>query len=190
MLNIPRFIEMHYKTWISVLGWLLSVAGWTLWNVVLSAVYSNQNSTVYAVRSGFLKHFGGTGKWWLVIIAIIDSILIFEITLQAIKKIWLSSDVDVWQVLEKDKVIKRRLAEAAAGEAAGMDSGARISTEKGKVTTEEDEERDNERAILTPLTIITTGGSGEGSEHEMHIRRHSTDVISPREMQAKTQASN
>lgn len=151
--------------------------------MVLSAVYSNQNSTVYAVRSGFLKHFGGSGKWWLVIIAIIDSVLIFEIALQAIKKIWFPSDVDVWQVLEKDKVIKRRLAEAAR-----MDSGAGISQEKGKVTIEEDEERENEdllnrpRAMMAPLTTIITGGSIQGSEHEMHVRRHSTDVIPPREM--------
>jgi phospholipid-translocating ATPase len=179
---------MHYKTWISVLGWFLSIGGWTLWNVVLSAVYSNQNSTVYAVKSGFLKHFGGTGKWWLVIIDIIDSVLIFEITLQAIKKTWWPSDVDIWQVLEKDKVIKRRLAEAVAGEAARMDSGAGKSQGKGKATTEEDDERDivdllnRPTAIMTPLTTIITVPSTEGSEYETHSRRHSTDIISPREM--------
>jgi phospholipid-translocating ATPase len=172
----PRFIEMHYKTWISALGWFLSITGWTLWNVVLSAVYSNQNSTVYAVRSGFLKHFGGSGKWWLVILAIIDAVLIFEIALQAIKKIWLPSDVDVWQVLEKDKVIKRRLAVAG-----GTDSGARTSIGQGKTTTE-DKTKDNARAMMTPLTTIITAGSREGREHELHIRRHSTDVTSPREM--------
>jgi len=173
---------MHYKTLISVLGWFLSVTGWTLWNVVLSAVYSNQNSTVYAVRSGFLKHFGGSGIWWLVIIVIIDSVLVFEIALLAIKKIWWPSDVDVWQVLEKDKVIKRRLAEAVAGEAAGMNSGAGISQGEEKATTGEDEERDHAKAVMIPLTTITTSGSREDSEHEMHIRRNLTDVISPREM--------
>ena len=46
---------MQYKTWISVLGWFLSVGGWSLWNVILSAIYSNQSSTVYAVRAGFLN---------------------------------------------------------------------------------------------------------------------------------------
>lgn len=186
--NNHRFIEMHYKTWISVLGWFLSVGGWTLWNVILSAIYSSQSSTVYAVRAGFLKHFGGSGKWWLVIIGIIDSVLIFEIAVLAIKKIWWPSDVDIWQVLEKDEVIKRRLAEAAAGEAAGIESGAENSQRKWKPTTEEDEEREitdlinRPRAMMIPLTIITTAGSTEGSERGMHSRQHSSDLISPREI--------
>jgi phospholipid-translocating ATPase len=172
---------MRYKTWISVLGWFLSVTGWTIWNVVLSAVYS-QKGTIYAVRSGFLKHFGGSGKWWLVITAIVDSVLIFEIAFQAIKKVWWPSDVDVWQVLEKDEIIKRRLAETAAGEAAGMESGTGISSGKGKAMIEEDEERDNTKAMMAPLTTIPTSGSREDGEHEMHVRQNSTDVISPREM--------
>jgi phospholipid-translocating ATPase len=179
---------MHYKTWISALGWFLSVGGWTLWNVILSAIYSNQNSTVYAVRAGFLKHFGGSGKWWLVVICIIDSVIIYEIAMQAIKKTWWPSDVDVWQVLEKDKIIKRRLVEAAAGEVAGMDSGTGISQEGGKATAEDDDERDIEdlinhpRAMMTPLTTIITAASTEGGVHETHSRQHSSDVISPREI--------
>ena len=85
-------------------------------------------------------------------------------------------------MLEKDKVIKRRLAEAVAGEAGGADSGAGMTIGQGKAETEEDEERDNARAMMTPLTTITTSGSREGGEHEMHIRRHSASVVSPREM--------
>ncbi len=179
---------MHYKTWISVLGWFISIGGWTLWNVVLSALYSYQNSTVYAVRAGFLKHFGDSGKWWLVIVAIIDSVLIFEFAMQAVKKTWWPSDIDVWQVLEKDKIIKRRLADATAGETAGMGLNDGISQDKEKAMTEEDDEREIEdllnrpRAIMTPLTTITTAGSTEDSERELHYRQHSSDVISPREM--------
>jgi len=179
---------MHYKTWISVIGWFLSVGGWTLWNVILSALYSNQSSTVYAVKAGFLKHFGGSGKWWLVIVDIIDSVLIFEIAVQIIKKTLWPSDVDVWQVLEKDEIIKRRLAEAAAGEAAGMDTSAGKLDGKGKANTEEDDEREIEdllnhpRAMMTPQSTITTTGSTEGTDYEVHNRNHSSDVISAREI--------
>jgi hypothetical protein len=187
---------MHYKTWISVLGWCLSVVGWTLWNVALSAVYSNVNSTVYAVKAGFLKHFGGSGKWWLVIVCIVDSVLIFEIAVQVIKKTFFPSDVDIWQVLEKDKVIKRRLQEAAAGESVATDSGARGGGAEGKgkggATTEEDDEReirdllDRPRVTIThPLTPIVTAGSiNNDSDLELHTRasRHSIERVDPREM--------
>jgi phospholipid-translocating ATPase len=103
---------MHNITWFSVLGWFLSVVGWTLWNLVLSAIYSNSQSVTYAVRSGFLKHFGGSGHWWLVIILIIWAVLVFEFAMASLKKIYWPSDVDIWQVLEKDKAIRQRLEDA------------------------------------------------------------------------------
>jgi phospholipid-translocating ATPase len=189
---------MHYKTWISALGWWISVIGWTLWNVALSAVYSNRNSTIYSVKGGFLKHFGGSGKWWLVIICIIDSVLIFEIVVQAIKKTWLPSDVDIWQVLEKDKVINRRLQEAAVGESgephlgAGGRSGGLQGKGQGGVMSKEDDEREIQDLldrpkimVMEPLTPIITAGSADGgSDYELHTRhsRHSTERVNPREM--------
>src|SRR5450432_2001628 len=115
---------MHYKTWISLAGWLLSVIGWAIWNVALSAVYSAKNSTVYEVKAGFIKHFGGSPKWWLIVILVTQAVIIFEIAILGIKKTWVPSDTDVWQVLEKDKFIKKRLADAAAGDPAAMDPNA------------------------------------------------------------------
>ena len=168
---------MHYKTWISVLGWLLSVGGWTLWNVALSGVYSNFNSTVYAVRSGFIKHFGGSPRWWLVIIAIIDSVIIYELAVLAMKKTWFPSDVDIWQVLEKDKVIKRRLAEAATGDKSiEADNGTIHGKGKAAVAEENEEEREiqdliDRHKIMTPLTTIPTAKSTEREEYEMQGRR-------------------
>lgn len=162
--------------------------------MALSALYSNKNSTVYSVKAGFLKHFGGSGKWWLVIICIIDAVLIFEIAIQAIKKTWLPSDVDIWQMLEKDNVIKRRLQEAAAGESAGIDSNPVASQGKGKGGggAAEEEEReiqdllDRPRIMATqPLVPTTTTGSTDGSsDYELHTRhsRYSTEMVAPREI--------
>jgi phospholipid-translocating ATPase len=104
---------MHNKTWVSALGWFLSVSGWTLWNILLSAIYSNSQSCAYAVRTGFIEHFGGSAYWWLVVILITWAAIIFELVVASIKKnIW-PSDVDVWQFLEKDEAIRQRLGDAS-----------------------------------------------------------------------------
>jgi hypothetical protein len=176
---------MHYKTWISVLGWLLSVVGWTLWNVALGGIYSNFNSTVYAVRSGFIKHFGGSPKWWLVVIVIVDSVIIYELAILAMKKTWLPSDVDIWQILEKDKVIKRRLVEAATGDKS-IEVDDRTIHGKGKAAVAEDDDEDKDiqdlidrHRIMTPLTTIPTAKSTEIEEYEMEGRHRSDELESP-----------
>lgn len=175
---------MHYKTWISILGWLLSVGGWTLWNVALSGIYSNINSTVYAVRSGFIKHFGGSPKWWLVVAVIIDSTIIYELAVLAIKKTWFPNDVDIWQVLEKDKVIKRRLVKAATGgESIEVDNKAIHGKGKAAVAKEDEDEREiqdliDRHRIMTPLTTIPTAKSTEIEEYEMQGKRISDELES------------
>jgi hypothetical protein len=171
---------MHYKTWISLLGWTLSVAGWTLWNVALSAVYSAKNSTIYAVRSGFIKHFGGSPKWWLILSIIVGAVLLFEFAAKVAKKTFLPSDVDTWQVLEKDKVIRKRLEEAARGEDAKMDEEG-VDSGSPPVTADGVEERElisspgvgrrGSRRGMPHLTTIPTADSQMLEEYEMSDRR-------------------
>jgi phospholipid-translocating ATPase len=106
---------MHNITFISALGWILSVLGWTLFNVLLSLAYSTKESLTYSVRAGFINHFGGNGHWWCVLIVIVSMFCVFELGVSSIHKAFWPTDVDIFQELEKDKVLSRRFQEAAAG---------------------------------------------------------------------------
>jgi uncharacterized membrane protein len=72
-------------------------------------------STVYAVKGGFLGHFGKNPTWWLVVILTVLAVVVFELSVTAIRKVYLPNDVDIFQELEQDPVLRRRFEEAAAG---------------------------------------------------------------------------
>ena len=115
MLTSDRFLETHSKTITNGIAIFCSVGGWFLWNVILSATY-NPSSTIYYVRSTFLQGFGASLTWWLVLIIILLSIIIFELGTKALLAAFFPTDEDHFQVLEKDPDVKRRFEEAAAEE--------------------------------------------------------------------------
>ncbi len=160
---------MHRKTWISLLGWMLSVVGWTLWNVILSLRYSNKESLTYAVRSGFIKHFGGNGIWWVVLHIIVSAFLVFELGVIYTRKTFFETDVDTFQRLEQDKVIKVRLEAAAEGR------------DLYDVSEEDDSGRMPEGDIqdLLNSSRLTGQASSRGTSHEVERRRGPSLQLSP-----------
>ena len=100
------------------------MGGWFLWNVILSCTY-NRWSTIYYVRATFLQGFGASVTWWACLITILLGVLVFEFATKALMAAFFPADEDVFQALEKDPAVKRRLEEAAADELqAGWDRGA------------------------------------------------------------------
>jgi phospholipid-translocating ATPase len=93
----------------------LSVGGWHLWNVILASTYSPTNK-IYYVRHSLFHYFGRSFPWWLTLILIVASVMIFEFGVDALRAAFLTSDEDVFQALEKDPGVKRRFEEAAAEE--------------------------------------------------------------------------
>lgn len=83
--------------------------------MILSATY-NPSSQIYYVRSTFLRGFGASLTWWLVLIIILLAIIIFELGTKALLSAFFPTDEDHFQVLEKDPDVKRRFEEAAAKE--------------------------------------------------------------------------
>lgn len=145
------------------------------------------------MRSGFIKHFGGSPKWWLVVILITQAVIVYEIAVMTIKKTCWPNDVDIWQVLEKDDAIKQRLQDAAAGETSatgGGDEGT-PGNAKGKAaeaanTSSEDQERDIQDLLdrpraMQPLTTVPTAGSAEAEAFGGRNRKPSAPGVSPRE---------
>jgi phospholipid-translocating ATPase len=68
------------------------------------------------VRKSFFLFFGRSLTWWLTLILIVLSVLIFEFGVDALRATFLTSDEDVFMALEKDPGVKRRFEEAAAEE--------------------------------------------------------------------------
>jgi len=109
-----QLIELHNKSFTCAIAIFLSVGGWFLWNIVLSAVY--KNNVIYNVRAGLLHRFGHNVLWWLTLIVIVACCVMLEVTFRSMRAAWWPTDVDVFQALEQDRDIRRRFEEAAASE--------------------------------------------------------------------------
>jgi phospholipid-translocating ATPase len=92
-----------------------SIGGWFLWNLILTATY-NPSSKIYYVRDTFLRSFGRSLTWWLCLLLILSSVLVFELGTDSLRAAFFTTDEDVFQALEKDPVVKRRFEEAASSE--------------------------------------------------------------------------
>ena len=108
-----QVLETHNHSVTTVIACVLSIGGWFLWNIILSSVYSD--NVIYYVRHGFLERFGRNILWWLVVILAVAAVLLFEIIVRTTKAAWKPTDVEVFQVLEKDPDVRRRFEESSVG---------------------------------------------------------------------------
>lgn len=106
-----QFFDLHNKSITCAFAIFLSVGGWCLWNLILSALYPT--NVIYNVQDGLLYRFGKNGLWWLILILIVSICWGFEIAVKSCRIAFAPNDVDIFQELEKDKEIRKRL-EAAA----------------------------------------------------------------------------
>lgn len=117
---------------------MLSIGGWFLWDIILSATYKTPH-TIYYVRNTFLHLFGPSWNWWLALILILLSTMTFELAVKSLFASFFTTDEDVFRVLEKDPEVKRRLEEASANE---LQNGWDRTTNK-----ERDEQKKVEEAV-------------------------------------------
>ncbi|KEF53499.1 phospholipid-translocating ATPase [Exophiala aquamarina CBS 119918] len=108
-----QFIELHNKSSTAVEAIFLSVGGWWLWNLILSAVYPD-DSPIYNVHGALLHRFGRNLLWWTTLMLIVLAVCVLEFSIKAISVTMFPSDVDVFQGLEKDPEVRRRFDESAA----------------------------------------------------------------------------
>ena len=175
-----QFLELHNKSITCVIAMLLSIGGWFLWNIILASVYSK--NVVYNVKDGFFHRFGRNLLWWLTLILIVTSAAVFETGVRALRMAWMPSDVDTFQELEKDAVIKQRFEEASRMEMwmsldqttqAGVDDVNQDHLDRQR-TVEEDERREGEVQELLDRPRVMKGDSSHG----MRRRHSSTDAKS------------
>jgi phospholipid-translocating ATPase len=111
-----RIIECHTKTLLTVVTGVLSVGGWFLFMILLSAWY-NPVLHPYFVRGAFIEHFGRSSLFWVVLVVSIIACLALDVTLLLARRLVLPTDADEAQMFEKDAAVKAKLREMAeAGE--------------------------------------------------------------------------
>ncbi|KAI9788660.1 MAG: hypothetical protein M1835_002165 [Candelina submexicana] len=163
-------IEMHNKSVISAISFVLCVGGWFLWNILLSALYAN--NTVYNVKQGFLDRFGRNPLWWLVLILVVSACIVFELGVTALRAAYWPTDVDVFQELEKDTSIRERFEKAAAAELEQGWSGCCSQPPAGEQNDRS--HRSGEIQELLDRPRVMEEGQSSGHSH----RRRTSDKIS------------
>jgi hypothetical protein len=95
-----RVLELHNKTVISFMGLLMSLTGWFLWNIFLSAIYA-QKPGPYLVRGAFLHNFGRNPVWWVTGIMVLSVLVAYELGVASIRRIYFPRDEDLMQEIER-----------------------------------------------------------------------------------------
>ncbi|KAF2233405.1 phospholipid-translocating P-type ATPase [Viridothelium virens] len=139
LINIKmQLIEMHSKSAVVPLSLVLSVGGWYLWNIVLSATY--HNNVIYHVKGAFFTQFGRNPAWWATLVLVVMAAVVLELGVASLRAAFRPNDVDVFQELEQDLQIRKRFEEAAASELRqGWDRGTKRSS--AEIEREEEEKR-------------------------------------------------
>ena len=172
-----QFWELHNKTYTCVISMFLSVGGWFLWMIILSATY--RNNVIYDVREGFLDRFGKNVLWWLTLILILTACWVLETGVKAAQCSWFPSDADCFRELEKDPAIKKRFKQAAAMDPAMSSNPDRAKADQ--TAAEEDLRWEGEVQEMLDRPRHPMGTSGV--EHEVEAvstlkrRQHSENEV-------------
>jgi phospholipid-translocating ATPase len=154
---------MHNKSIVVAIAFLCSVGGWFLWNIILAATY--HNNKIYDVKDGFFVRFGRNALWWLTLILIVSSVIVFELGVGSLRAAWFPTDVDTFQELEQDLMIRKRFEEAASMELQqGWDRGEkRSSFELSREREERVREEQVQKLLANRPEKLEEGAAGRNS---------------------------
>jgi len=100
-INIKLFIlELRNRTTIIFGAFFLSILGWFIWNILLSALYAHRPAP-YFVRDAFTKGFGRTWAWWIVTFMVLSAVIVFELAVSALRRSFFPTDQDLMQEIEQ-----------------------------------------------------------------------------------------
>ena len=180
-----QFLELHNKSITCAAAMFLSIGAWFLWNLIFSFVYTD--NVIYDVKKGLLERFGRNALWWLTLILIIVSVWAFEIAVRCLKSMWVESDVEIFQELEKDPLIRQRFELAANGDRQSSPSRrpsewveeSRAEVRDVPRTAEDQEKREVEvQELLNRPRVMftdTSGAAGSGVRRRQHSESEEKD---------------
>lgn len=174
-------LEIHNKSILAALVMFVSIGGWFLWNVILSRRYndSKEGKNIYDVHGNFLNRLGRDLSFWVVLLLIVASVCLFEITVSTVRATLFPTDVDIFQEFEQDLEIRKRFEEAAASELQqGWDHGKKkssleIAREEAEMAAREKEvhellnrRRDMSKAEMEEVELDNYAGGSDGVDEE------------------------
>ena len=164
---------MHNKTVISAAGWIISIGGWFLWTLLLSIVYKpGKTYPLYPIKDGFLKFFGHDLLWWMVFALTLGSLILLEIGVSSVRKAFWPTDTDVFQELQKDKVIRQRFEETIRAEQEG---GGEVEKRNKKNSMEA--RREGEIQELLDRPRLMTGGITDAEVVRSPVEMNESSMI-------------
>jgi phospholipid-translocating ATPase len=94
---------MQTKT-VTTLLVLFPVVLWFAWNVFFAetAIASGKSPSPYAVYKGFTQHFGTQLIWWTTILLTLAALTVFDLGVQAVRRVYFPTETDLWQERERD----------------------------------------------------------------------------------------
>jgi phospholipid-translocating ATPase len=117
-----RLLEFHSKSLIPLIGLTVEIAGWFLWNLVLSAIYQRTVGPII-VRDSFIHNFGHRLSWWTTLLLGLATPILMELAMQAVRRVYWPTDQDLMQRIEKDSNSKEILRKYAADGAGDLETG-------------------------------------------------------------------
>ncbi|KAL6816090.1 hypothetical protein V8C40DRAFT_254445 [Trichoderma camerunense] len=133
-INWKLFIfETHYKSAVVMACFFVTTAGWFAWLAFLDGVYGATPSGVYDIRHTFTKLWGADAVWWSTVFIVLSFMGMIELLFKAAKRAMLVAglwhwppwqkkrlgdnveewDLELWQEMEQDPVVKKKLAKMA-----------------------------------------------------------------------------
>lgn len=130
-LMLCRILEVHTKTVITFGGCLVSVAGWFLWMLALSGI---KPATIgpYIVRDAFIDNFGRTLQWWTIVLLELITLIVIELVVQAVRRVYFPSDQDLMQRIEKDGNVDKVFGDGKDAEEGDAEAEERVIPEAGE----------------------------------------------------------
>lgn len=110
----PSILETHHKNIIILGGFSLSIAGWWLWQVILSRMYPAEMD-IYLVYDNFLLHFGRSLGWWAICLLELGTLVILDLVVQSIRRVYFPTDQDLMQRIERDAKSRKAMQDHSAG---------------------------------------------------------------------------
>lgn len=100
LLTKPRILETHHKSPVVAGAFILTVGGWFMWLSCLSQTFEPLYDE-YFVAGTFVHNFGHTLLWWTFVLLGLTCLLVLELAVQAVRRVYLPTDVDIMQRIEK-----------------------------------------------------------------------------------------
>ena len=92
---------MHSKTVITFGGCFLAILAWFVFSLLIGEIYPG-GMNIYLVRRAFLDNYGRSLAWWATALWMLLTLIVIELIVGAVRRVYFPNDYDVMQRLEKN----------------------------------------------------------------------------------------